>query len=261
MSAFDRVSDGGAELLLVSGYSGIGKSALVREVRTPIIRRHGHFIAGKFDQYKRNIPHSAIIGAFQELTRQVLTESDPQIAAWRHRLQEALGESGQVIVGVIPEIELIVGPQPPVARLPPAEARNRFNLLFERFIKVFTREDHPLVVFLDDLQWADAATLDLLRSLASDPTLRFLLIIGAYRDNEVEEGHPLVHAVAEIDSTTTTVSRILLTALCFDDLHRLVTDTLRCTADEARGLATLIHEKTLYRTRFLGHRLTLRRLA
>ena len=244
MSAFGRISDGGAEMLLVSGYSGIGKSALVREVRTPIVRRHGHFIAGKFDQYKRNIPHSAIIAAFQELTRQLLTESDLQIATWRDRLQEALGENGQVIVGVIPEIDLIVGPQPRVPSLPPAEARNRFNLLFERFIKVFTREDHPLVVFLDDLQWADAATLDLLRSLASDPTLRFLLIIGAYRDNEVGEGHPLMRAVSEIDTTTTAVSRILLTPLGLEDLHRLVTDTLRCMADTARPLATLIHEKT-----------------
>ena len=244
MDAFNRVSDGGAELLLVSGYSGIGKSALVQEVRTPIVQRHGHFISGKFDQYKQNIPHSAIIAAFQELTRQLLTESDPQVAAWRHRLQEALGENGQVIVGVIPEIELIVGPQRPVPTLPPAEARNRFNLLFERFIKVFTREDHPLVVFLDDLQWADAATLDLLRALASDPTLRFLLIIGAYRDNEVGERHPLAQAVLDVDATTTAVSRIQLAALNFEDLHRLITDTLRCTADDAMPLAALIHEKT-----------------
>ena len=222
LSAFDRVSRGGAEVLLVSGYSGIGKSALVHEVHKPIVRQRGHFISGKFDQFKRNIPHSAIISAFQELTRQLLTERQSDVAAWRGRIQDALGDNGQVIVNVIPEIELIVGPQPALPDLPPAEARNRFNLVFERFIKVFSQEDAPLVVFLDDLQWADTATLDLLQSLTSDPTLSNLLVIGAYRDHEVGAGHPLLHTVSEIEATTTPVSRILLTPLRLADLQQLV---------------------------------------
>ena len=244
LRAFDRVSRGGAEVLLVSGYSGIGKSALVHEVHKPIVRQRGHFISGKFDQFKRNIPHSAIISAFQELTRQLLTERESDVAAWRRRIQDALGDNGQVIVNVIPEIELIVGPQPTLPDLSPAEARNRFNLVFERFIKVFSQEDAPLVVFLDDLQWADTATLDLLQSLTSDPTLSCLLVIGAYRDHEVGAGHPLLHTVSEIEVTTTPVSRILLTPLRLEDLQQLVADTLRGSVEEASTLAGLVHAKT-----------------
>ena len=240
MKAFDRVSGGATELLLVSWYSGIGKSALVHEVHKPIVRQRGYFISGKFDQFKRNVPHSAIISAFQGLTRQLLTENDSKVAAWRTRLQHAVGQNGQVITKVIPEIELIVGPQLAVPDLPPAETKNRFNLVFERFIKVFTQENHPLVLFLDDLQWADAATLDLLQAIASDPTLQYLLIIGAYRDNEVGSGHPLMSTLSQIEAAKTTVTRILLAPLDLDHLHQFVADTLRCPADRALPFTELV---------------------
>ncbi len=244
MHTFDRVAGGATELLLVSGYSGVGKSALVSEVHRPIVRRRGYFISGKFDQFQRNIPHSAVISAFQELTRQLLTESQTQIAAWRALLEAALGTNGQVITAVIPEIELIIGPQPPVPELPPAETKNRFNLVFERFIRVFAQAEHPLVVFLDDLQWADSATLTLLQALATDPTLRHLLIIGAYRDNEVGSGHPLAQTLAELETSEALVGRIRLTPLRREDLIEFVADTFRCSTDEAAPFAELVHEKT-----------------
>jgi predicted ATPase/signal transduction histidine kinase/DNA-binding NarL/FixJ family response regulator len=244
MDAFDRVSEGRAETLLVSGYSGIGKSALVREVHKPIARRHGHFISGKFDQLKRNIPYSAFIDAFRELTGQLLAESESDLETWRARLREALGDNGRVITDVIPEIESIIGPQPPVPDLSPAESQNRFHLVFERFLKVFTRREHPLVVFLDDLQWADAATLDLLENLADDPTLQFLLIICAYRDNEVDASHPLTHTLTKMKATGAAMSEIVLSPLDLEDLQRLVSDTLLCADDYARPLTLLVHQKT-----------------
>jgi predicted ATPase len=169
MAAFEGVSHGATEIMLVSGYSGIGKSALVNEVYKPIVRQKGYFISGKFDQFKRNIPYSAVIQAFQELVRQLLTESESQIVAWKNKLLEALAPNGQVIIDVIPEVELIIAKQPPVAALPPVESQNRFNLVFQRFIQVFTQKDHPLVIFLDDLQWADSATLKLLPARWSIP--------------------------------------------------------------------------------------------
>lgn len=164
-TAFERVSQGTGEMMLVSGYAGIGKSALVREVYKPITRRRGYFIAGKFEQLHKNTPYASLTQAFRSLIRQLLTESEAQINSWREKLLAALGPNGQVIVDIVPEVALIVGPQPPVPTLPPAEAQNRLSLVFQNFIRVFTRAEHPLVLFLDDLQWADAASLNLVRLL------------------------------------------------------------------------------------------------
>ena len=244
MNAFDRVSRGATELLLVSGYSGIGKSALVREVHKPIVRQRGYFVSGKFDQFKRNIPYSALIIAFQELVQHLLAESEGEVAAWRDRLQEALGPNGQVIVEVIPKVELIIGPQPAAAVLPPAETQNRFNLVFERFMKVFTQAAHPLVLFLDDLQWADAATLHLLQTLATDPSLHYLLVLGAYRDNEVDAAHPLTHTLAEIEASGAVMHAITLAPLGPEDLTQFVADILKRTPEAAQPLAQLVHRKT-----------------
>jgi len=214
--SFDRVCGGAADLLLVAGYSGVGKSSLVRAMRRPVAARGGYFVSGKFDQLESNIPHSAIVSAFQELVRKLLTEGDDELAAWRERLAEALGANGQVIVQVIPEVELIVGPQPPIPTLAPAEATNRFYLVFRRFIEVFAQEAHPLVLFLDDLQWADAATLRMLQILLENPDFHHLLVIGAYRDNEVGPEH----------------------------LSALIADSLRCSPQQAAPVADLIREQT-----------------
>ena len=205
LAAFERVSapplngkTGGAEMMLVAGQTGVGKSALIHEIHKPLAQERGYFIAGKFDQFQRNIPYAALIQTFQDLTRQLLTETDAQIATWKEKLLAALGPNGRVIGEVIPEVELIMGPQPSAPELPPAEARNRFNLVFQSFISVFARPEHPLVLFLDDLQWADLASLKLLQLFMSDPDRRCLFLVGAYRDHEVDSTHPLALTLAEI---------------------------------------------------------------
>src|SRR4028118_2156124 len=199
---------GTSELMLVSGYSGIGKSAVVNEVSKPITRSKGYFISGKFDQLKRNIPYASLIQAFNYLLRQLLTESAVSLEIWRTKILTALGTDGQVIADVIPKVELIIGKQPEVPELAPVESQNRFNRVFKEFIRVFAQKEHPLVIFLDDLQWADSATLKLMKLLVTDPDSRYLLLIGAYRDNEVSPTHPLIQTVEEIEKTGTIVNNI-----------------------------------------------------
>src|SRR4028118_894006 len=219
LAAFERVSgqeglttDNGqlttnkSEMILVAGYSGIGKSALVNEVHKPIVRQRGYFISGKFDQFKRDIPYASLIQAFQELIRQLLTETEAQLQTWKQKLLDALSSNGQVIIDVIPEVELIIGEQSPVPQLGPTESQNRFNLVFQNFIGVFTNKEHPLVIFLDDLQWADSASLKLIQLLMTDSDSQYLLMIGAYRDNEVSPTHPLMQTLEQIQQTGTRVS-------------------------------------------------------
>ena len=232
-----------SEIVLVSGYSGIGKTAIVNEVHKPIVRQRGYFIKGKFDQFKRNIPYAALIQAFQSLIGQLLTESAENLQAWREKLATALGANGAVIADVIPEIELIIGKQPEVPQLGPAESQNRFNRVFQEFIGVFTDRAHPLVIFLDDLQWADSASLNLMQLLVGDWESRYLLLIGAYRDNEVNPTHPLIHAIEQIEKTRTPVHNIVLQPLNFGNVYELLADTL--TVNDSLGLlAELIFYKT-----------------
>ncbi len=207
---FERVSQGLAELLLIAGYSGIGKTALVQELYKPMTAKRGNFIAGKFDQFQRNVPYSAVVSAFRNLIQQLLTTSATQLAQWQKKLKTALGPNGQVIVDIIPEIELIIGEQPVVPTLSPVEAQTRFNLVFQNFIKIFCAAEHPLVIFLDDLQWADAASLQLLTVMMNN--IPYLLVIGAYRDNEVSATHPLMVTLAEIQKTEATLQIVTLSA-------------------------------------------------
>lgn len=242
LAAFERVSQGTSEIMMVSGYTGIGKSALVREVYKPITRQRGYFISGKFDQFQRNIPYASLLQAFKLLVHQLLTESE--IAAWREKLLAALEPNGQVIIEVIPEVELIIGPQPEVPVLPPTEARNRFNLVFQNFIKVFTRPEHPLVIFLDDLQWADGASLELIEVVMTARDSEYLFLIGAYRDNEVGEAHPLQLMLGQIQQAGTTVNHISLSPLTLPYVVQLLADTLYCTPEQAQPLAELVLAKT-----------------
>ena len=177
-------------MILVAGFSGIGKTAVVNEVHKPIVEKRGYFIKGKFDQLQRNIPLSAFVQAFRDLIRQLLSCSDNQLQDWRSKILQVVGENGQVIIEVIPELEKLIGKQPPALELSGEAAQNRFNLLFPQFVQVFTSASHPLVIFLDDLQWADVASLKLLQLLIKDA--KYLLIVGAYRDNEVSLVHPLM---------------------------------------------------------------------
>ncbi|MEQ8971029.1 MAG: AAA family ATPase [Coleofasciculus sp. C1-SOL-03] len=244
LDTFDRVSEGATELILVAGYSGIGKSVLVNEVQKPIVRQRGYFISGKFDQFKRNIPYASLIQAFQELIRQLLTESDTQIKTWKQKLLDALGRNGQVIIDVIPEVERIIGKQPPVPQLGATESQTRFNLVFQNFIGVFTKKEHPLVIFLDDLQWADSASLKLIELLITDPDSQYLLMIGAYRDNEVSATHPLMVTWEQINKMGAKTSTITLSPLQVDHVNQLISDTLNCLPERSTPLAEILANKT-----------------
>ena len=244
LAAFDRISTGSSEVLLISGDPGIGKSALAQEVYKPVTRQRGYYITGKFEQLQRNIPYSAVIQAFRTLVQFLLSESEEAIEAYRASIMDAVGPNGQVILDVLPELELIIGPQPPVPMLGPTEAHHRFNLVFQRFVQVFARPEHPLVVFLDDLQWADQASLRLLEQLTTDAESDYLLIIGTYRDTEIDAGHPLQLTIDAIKQAGTTLNMLLLAPLEVKGVVRLVMETLSCDYDTGRSLADLLMSKT-----------------
>jgi serine/threonine protein kinase len=245
LATFDRVvTSGRPELVLVSGYAGIGKSAVVNELHKALVLPRGLFAAGKFDQYKRDIPYSTLVQAFQSLARPLLGKTEAELASWRHALLEALGPNGRLMVDLVPDLKLIIGEQPPVPELPPQQAQSRFQLVFRRFIAVFARPEHPLVLFLDDLQWLDAATLDLLEDLLTQPDVQHLMLIGAYRDNEVSSAHPLMRKLEAIRKGGAIVHEIILAPLAREALARLIADSLRCEPERATPLAQLLQEKT-----------------
>ena len=209
-----------------------------------LVPPRGLFASGKFDQYKRDIPYATLAQAFQSLVRPLLGQSEAELGRWRDALSEALGPNGQLIVNLVPELELVIGTQPPVADLPPQDAKNRFQMVFRRFLGVFARQEHPLALFLDDLQWLDAATLDLLEHLVTHSEVRHLLLVGAYRDNEVGPAHPLMRTLEAIREAGARVQEIVLAPLGLDDVGRLVADALHCEPERARPLAQLVQEKT-----------------
>ncbi len=242
LAAGDRVAAGNSELVLVAGSSGIGKTALINELHKPITRQHGYFIAGKFDQFNRNIPLSGFVRAFRDLIGQLASESDRQLADWRDRLLVAVGEQGGVLIEVIPELERIIGTQPPVGELAGIAAQQRFNWVFQKFVEVFTTAEHPLTIFLDDLQWADSASLESIELLMAGTG--YLLILGAYRDNEVSPVHPLMLTIERLQQARKIVSTIGLTPLNCNDIDRLLADTLHCSIASAQPLTELIDLKT-----------------
>ncbi len=242
--AFSRVAEGATELVLVVGYSGIGKTSLIHELYKSLPRHRGHIIAGKFDQLARDVPYGALVQASRALVRQVLTGSEPEIRDWGDRLRSALGPIARVIIDVIPELELIMGTQPAVPSLDPAETQVRFNLAFQKFLGVFARPEHPLALFLDDLQWADAATLTLLPLILSGDETRGLLVIGAYRDNEVPETHPLRLTIADLRGQGVRIEEVTLSPLPRPDLHAFVADTLRTSSERARPVGDVVLSKT-----------------
>ena len=237
LSSFQQVvATGMPELVLVSGYSGIGKSSVVNELHKVLVPPRGLFASGKFDQYKRDIPYATVAQAFQSLVRQILSKSEAELQAWRDALREALGPNGLLIVDLIPELELVIGKQPPVPDLSPQDAQRRFQTVLRRFIGVFARPEHPLALFLDDLQWLDAATLDLLEDILAQRDIRHLLLIGAYRDNEVDAAHPLMRKLDAIRRAGATVRDIVLAPLTYDDLEQLISDSIRCETKLASPL-------------------------
>src|ERR1700737_2241696 len=238
------VASGTPELVLVSGYSGIGKSSVVNELHKGLVPPRGLFASGKFDQYKRDIPYSTLAQAFQSLIRTLFAKSEAELNSWREALREALSPNGRLIVDLVPELKLIIGEQPPVADLEPQDAQRRFQLVFRRFICVFARPEHPLALFLDDLQWLDAATLDFLEDLLTQPDVHHLMLIGAYRDNEVDSTHSLWRRLEAIRQTGATVHDIVLAPLAREDLGQLIVDSLHCELECATPLVQLVQEKT-----------------
>ncbi|MBR1159682.1 trifunctional serine/threonine-protein kinase/ATP-binding protein/sensor histidine kinase [Bradyrhizobium elkanii] len=240
----DVLTTGTVGLVLVSGYSGIGKSALVNELHKVLVGARGLFASGKFDQYKRDIPYATLAQAFQGRIRQLLGKTEADLSKWRGALVEALGPNALLIVDLIPELKFIIGQQPAVPELAPHEAKARFQLVLRRFISVFARPDHPLVLFLDDLQWLDAATLDFVEDLLTQPDVRHLLVIGAYRNNEVTAAHPLTRTLDAIRRNGGRIQEITLAPLAHGHVNQLITDALRCEPERAAPLAQLVHEKT-----------------
>ncbi|TVP60296.1 MAG: GAF domain-containing protein [Nodularia sp. (in: Bacteria)] len=258
LATFERVSSGTTEMILVTGFSGIGKTSVVNEIHKPIVRQRSYFIKGKYDQFQRDIPLLGFIQAFQDLIGQILLETDAQIQQWKTKILSVLGTQGQVIINVIPELELIIGQQGEVAELSGSAAENRFNLLLPKFIQVFMSQEHPLVIFLDDLQWADLASLKLIQLLISEsntisPNIALnvpltsekkFLMIGAYRDNQVEEAYPLHFFLKEMKSTGANIHTIRLISLTQGDLNCLIADTLRCPENHAIALTQMVFAKT-----------------
>ncbi|OQW95799.1 MAG: hypothetical protein BWK79_01175 [Beggiatoa sp. IS2] len=251
--AFSRVSRGTTEIALISGYAGIGKSALARELYKPVTQSHGYFISGKFDQLQRNIPYSALVNAFTDLVRQLLTKSEIQLNHWKECILNKLGANAQVIIDVIPELELIIGVQSPLPTLGSAEEQNRFHFTLKQFFQVFCQLEHPLVVFLDDLQWIDTATLKLFELILTDTENQALLLLGAYRDNEVDDVHPLKMALESLKQAgLINPSEIVLTALNIDHITQLLAETLHVAQETVKPLAKLIHQKTAGNPFFIG---------
>jgi PAS domain S-box-containing protein len=257
LAAFDRVvKHGGSELVLVSGYSGIGKSSVVNELHKVIVLPRGIFISGKFDLRLRDTPHSTLAQAFQGLVQQLLNGHADDIARWRDAIKEAVGNQGRLLTDLIPDLARLIGPQPTIAVLSPVDAELRFQTVFQRFVGVFARAEHPLVIFVDDLQWLDPATLTLIEYLLLHPDTRHLLLIGAYRDNEVDSTHPLMLKLEAFRRAGARLDQIVLGPLSVDNVNQLLCDTLRRAPDEIRLFAELVHRRSSGNPFFAGQFLT-----
>jgi predicted ATPase len=242
--AFVRACQGGRELVLVTGAPGIGKSALVSHLGRPVTGHHGLYIAGKFDQLQRSVPFSGLAQAFRALVRQLLTEPEPALAMWRERIEAAVAPNGQLLVDIVPELERILGPQLSVPEFGPVESKNRFHLVFTRFLRVFAQREHPLTLFLDDLQWVDTASLQLLAQWLGDTACHYLLLLGAYRDNEVGSSHPLALFLAAWREVGSAVHEIHLGPIGRDDVAQLAAEAFNEDVGKTRPLADLIMHKT-----------------
>ena len=244
LRGFERVCGGPIEMMLVTGYPGIGKTSLVREMLKTITAKQGFFITGKFDRLERNIPYAPFIQAFRSLARHILAGTEQQVTTWKEKILQAVGVNGQVIIDVIPDVELVIGKQPPVPELLPVETQNRFHHMFENFVRVFAGPGHPLTIFLDDLQWIDLPSLKLVELLVSDPVTRNLFFIGAFRDNDVDSMHPLMLSIKRLKKRGLRIVTIKLPALGPAQVNRLIADALHCGIDAAKPLADLCLQKT-----------------
>ncbi|MBN2533860.1 MAG: AAA family ATPase [Spirochaetales bacterium] len=244
MNSFRQAAGGASQILLVTGFPGVGKSALIHEVEKPIIEKRGYFLTGKYDQFRKDVHYSAIIQAFQGLFKQILSESQGHIDSWKKQLLKAMGPNGRIITDMIPSAEIVIGKQPDLQEIEPTEAQNRLNYVFTRFLKVFCTKDHPITLFLDDLQWADAASLELIRYLVGEGDLEYFLLIGSYRNNEVDVSHPLVFVLTDFEKLGIEISKIILKPLDTVNVNKLISSFLKCDEPISMPLAEIIHQKT-----------------
>jgi predicted ATPase len=253
LAAFDRVSQGQTEMILVAGFSGIGKTAVINEIHKPITRQNGYFIKGKYDQFNRRRPFSGFFQAFRDLIKQLLSENEEQLADWKNRILMGVGDNGQVLINELPELKKLIGLQPSIRDMGETASQQRFNLAFQKFIEVFTTAQHPLVIFLDDLQWADAASLKLMKLLMTGKG--YLLLLGAYRDNEVASNHQLIQTIEQLKQAAVVVQTITLPPITLADTNQLIADTLHCSIERTETLTELVDRKTqgnpFFATQFL----------
>lgn len=244
ITAYERVSQGAVECLMVSGHSGIGKSMLINEVHKPMVQHRGYFIKGKFDQLVRNTPYTAITDAFHQLVRLILAEPEARFSQIKNDILNALDGVAQVILDFAPNLELIIGPQPPLEKLPPAENENRMMVFFKRFMRAIANRHHPLVIFIDDLQWIDRASLKLFHYILTDEELTHVLLIGAYRENQIDEDHILTQFFKEIQNTEKNIQKLTLKPLTTSNFENLLKDLLHRDDSNVKRLAELIHNRT-----------------
>ncbi|MBN2440919.1 MAG: diguanylate cyclase [Spirochaetales bacterium] len=246
LSIFEGVTRGEEkrQITLVSGAPGIGKTAIINEIQKPIITKRGYFISGKYDLFRRDVPYSAIIQAFQGLVRQLLAESEERLNKWKDLIAGAVGPSGKIITDIIPIVEYIIGKQSDVPELNPEQSQNRFNLVFKKFVSIFAIREHPLVMFLDDLQWVDLASMAFIKTIVSDPDTKYLHFIGAYRDNEVSALHPFALAVEDIKKEGIKINTLNVTPLSVTHVNQLLVNFLGCTEERSFSLAEIIFQKT-----------------
>ncbi|RJP88878.1 MAG: GAF domain-containing protein [Desulfobacteraceae bacterium] len=244
MDEYNRVKGSHIGISMIAGYSGMGKSRIVEEIRRYVVDKGGYFISGQYEQFQQDIPYSGLIQAFGEIIRQILTGSADQISLWRHKLEAALGANAQIIIDVIPEVEFILGAQPPAPDLSPADAQNRFHRVFEKFLRVFAAREHPLTLFIDNMHWADAAGLKLMEAFFTGTRTRNFYFIGAYRTNEINGQHPLLDSIASIKRKGILLQTITLQPIRQTDICRLLADTLQENMDQVNLLAQIVHDKT-----------------
>lgn len=256
LEALDKACLGNSQMMLVAGYAGIGKSSLVNELRKSILERNGTFISGKFDQYKRSIPYNAFIEAFQDLIQQILTENDEKIAMWRERLKEALGNNAPVILELIPELQYVIGQRLPSQEFDTQETQNRFNYFFQRFISLYATPETPLVIHLDDLQWIDPASLQLIEIILTTLKTKGLFLIGSYRNNEVTPLHPLLISAERIKKSNGAIHELEVAPLKKKDVNELIAETLKLSLKECEPLAAVVSEKTQGNPFFINQLLT-----
>lgn len=250
-SAFKQINLTQKEIIMISGYSGVGKSELVNKFKTSIKNQPGYFISGKFDQFCNDIP-SALIYSFNDLIRQILSENKEQVESWKRKLLNALGANGQVIIDIVPEVEKLIGKQKQAIEVSPQETKNRFYKVFKDFVKTFCELEHPLIIFWDDLQWADLSSLKLMETLISDFEIKNILFIGAYRYNEVDELHPLRLTINTIQNNNILVNTIFLKPLKSVYITQFISDTFHCNVEEAAALSKISMKKTDGNPFFLG---------